>query len=167
MSCQHEKKDTRLSLYIRVPVWGRLGMRLGMPYVIVRHSDWVYMKMEHLSMHAMSYSNGCRMMLKCLSTVRQRQNKLNLLNLHPSTPALAPKQAPPLSPKNNVQRQKNVPEWKRATDYTMKHWWLYHKFDSWTSRSALFPPLDVSIHDGICLRSYMSVTTNYSCFVLF
>ena len=44
--------------------------------------------------------------------------------------------------------------------------WHYHKPDSWTSSSALFPPWFECQHPWwICLRSSVSVATNYLCFV--
>ena len=44
--------------------------------------------------------------------------------------------------------------------------WHYHKPDSWTSSSALFPPWFECQHPWwICLRSSVSVATNHLCFV--
>ena len=93
----------------------------------------------------------------------------------PLSPAL--KQAPPLSPKSNFQRQQS-----ERNDHKPQNFGINGKDRvSRSSPSLLFTitnltdesvclhcshhNLNVSIHDWICSRVSMSVATNYSCFV--
>ena len=126
------------------------------------------------------YSNGCRVTPKlCLLCEKGKTSStfsdsmcpwLHLLNwkLHPSTPAPVPasKQAPLLSPKNNVQRQQSEMKDHRPWNFgingkncvSRSSGWHYHCLH------CSHHNLNVSIHDGICLRLSLSVATNYSCF---
>ena len=100
------------------------------------------------------YSNGCRVTTKlCLLCEKGKTSFifgdstctwLHPLNwkLHPSTQVPVPpsKQAPPLSPKNNVQRQQSKRKDHRPRKFgindkdcvSRRSGWHYHKPDSWS-----------------------------------
>lgn len=107
----------------------------------------------------MSYSNDCRTMLTFLSIVQEWQNKLYLLNSHPSAPVPAPKQA--LS-----QKGRRTKETHRLWN-TFSAWYKWWRLVIMKLRVTLRITNLTAEHVGLQLfqMSAWYVMLMYSCFV--
>ena len=113
-----------------------------------------------------------------LRTKKAKQLRLDapMVPRQPICASTCPKQAPPLRPERDIQRQqserKDYRLFCQILAYVTKTTCQETQRDTITNLTAKqvrlhcsHCDLNVGIHDGICLRLSVSVATNYLCFV--